>query len=222
MVWLFVRGVLIMSNKRTCAICKIKKPEVEMYKSGLKVYCGADCGAKLALKMYENENKKKDRAFKSETKRRKEDIKTLSEWTKEAQVIFNKYIRLRDVDLPCVSCGITNKELAEKAPKVGGYWDAGHYYSRGAFPELRFEPLNCHKQCKSCNGGSKKYARKTESVKEGYENELANRLSSRELKWLNGHHEPKRYRIDDVKEIIKLYSKLYKELLKDYEFRVVK
>lgn len=43
--------------------------------------------------------------WKTTKKRMKEDLKTLQDWLKEAQTIFNKYIRLRDMGLPCVSCG---------------------------------------------------------------------------------------------------------------------
>ena len=55
-------------------------------------------------------------------------------------MIFNKYIRLRDKDKPCISCG---KEI-----KNG---HASHYYSVGNYPNLRFNEHNVHLSCVECN-----------------------------------------------------------------------
>ncbi len=79
-------------------------------------------------------------------RQRKADLKTLPQLTREAQTAFNAYIRARDADLPCISCG-------DFTPMTrGGDYDAGHYRSIGANPELRFHEQNCNKQCKRCNG----------------------------------------------------------------------
>lgn len=77
---------------------------------------------------------------------RKAAMKTLPQLTKEAQAAFNAFIRARDAELPCISCG-------DFTPMTrGGDYDAGHYRSIGANPELRFHEANCNKQCKRCNG----------------------------------------------------------------------
>ena len=61
---------------------------------------------------------------------------------KLAQAEFNKFIRLRDAHLPCISCQRFHE----------GRYDAGHYLSIGAHPEHRFNEDNCHKQCHwNCN-----------------------------------------------------------------------
>jgi hypothetical protein len=65
---------------------------------------------------------------------------------KEAQAAFNKYVRLRDVHKPCISCG-----TPLQSESLGGGFDAGHYRSRGAAGHLRFNLLNVHGQCKRCN-----------------------------------------------------------------------
>jgi hypothetical protein len=81
------------------------------------------------------ENKKK----KAETK---EKLKTKSQHLKELQVIFNKYIRLRDADEPCISC----------RTKANVKYDAGHYIAVSESPALRFNEDNVHKQCSNyCN-----------------------------------------------------------------------
>ena len=59
----------------------------------------------------------------------------------DLQQVFNQFIRLRDKGKPCISC---NKPLQ-------GKYDAGHYYSVGSYPNLRFHEVNVHGQCVECN-----------------------------------------------------------------------
>lgn len=56
-----------------------------------------------------------------------------------AQSAVNAYVRARDEGMPCISCG-------EMKPL-----QAGHYWSVGARPELRFDEANIHGQCSRCN-----------------------------------------------------------------------
>ncbi|MBF3209581.1 recombination protein NinG, partial [Pseudomonas aeruginosa] len=76
-----------------------------------------------------------------EIKVRKERLKSRADHLREAQQAFNEFIRLRDADQPCISCGRHHD----------GQYHAGHYRTVAASPELRFEPLNVHKQCAPCN-----------------------------------------------------------------------
>jgi hypothetical protein len=55
-----------------------------------------------------------------------------------AQTVFNKWIRERDKDFGCISCGSTVTE-------------AGHYFSRGHHSNLRFSEMNTNGQCTRCN-----------------------------------------------------------------------
>lgn len=56
-----------------------------------------------------------------------------------AQSAVNAYVRARDDGMPCISCD-------EMKPL-----QAGHYWSVGARPELRFDADNIHGQCNRCN-----------------------------------------------------------------------
>jgi len=71
----------------------------------------------------------------------KEKLKTHKDYLNDLQKLFNTFIRLRDKNKPCISCGsaLDNK------------YDAGHYYSVGGNPELRFNENNVHAQCVYCN-----------------------------------------------------------------------
>jgi|TARA_R110001606_G_scaffold355358_2_gene506320 gamma-glutamylcyclotransferase (GGCT)/AIG2-like uncharacterized protein YtfP len=65
--------------------------------------------------------------------------KSISQLRATAVRHFHKYIRLRDQDQACISCG-KYKTL-----------QAGHFYSGGHYPELRFDEDNVHGQCSRCN-----------------------------------------------------------------------
>jgi hypothetical protein len=77
---------------------------------------------------------------------RREKLKTRSDYIKEAQREFNKYVRVRDFGKPCICCG---QPLGTRA--AGGDYDCGHYRSVGSAPHLRFDLRNAHAQRKQCN-----------------------------------------------------------------------
>lgn len=52
--------------------------------------------------------------------------------------MFNAYVRERDKELGCISCG-------------GIVEQAGHYHSQGHHSALRFDPINTNGQCRRCN-----------------------------------------------------------------------
>jgi len=125
---------------------------------------------------------------------RKEKLKTRSDYLKEAQVEFNRYIRERDNGKPCVSCG-----------SFTGKRNAGHFRSVGACPELRFHESNVHGQCEHCN-----------SYLSGnlleYRASLIRRVGAQQVEWLEGKHEPKKYTIDELKQIRDKYRVMAKAL----------
>jgi Bacteriophage Lambda NinG protein len=108
----------------------------------MQTACGSNCALELVAKTrakLDKENRKADKI-------KRENLKTRSDYLKEAQIAFNRYVRLRDAGRPCICCG---RPLAETAP--GGSADAGHYRSVGSAPHLRFNEDNCHAQSKQCN-----------------------------------------------------------------------
>ncbi|MCJ2375165.1 recombination protein NinG [Pseudomonas sp. RGM 3321] len=131
----------------------------------------------------------------SEIKVRKEALKSRSDHMKDTQQAFNEWVRHRDASLPCVSCGRHHE----------GKYDAGHYRTVGSNPALRFEPLNCHKQCVPCN------QHKSGNVIE-YRIELVRRIGIVNVEWLEGPHEPQKYTVDELKALTAKYRALTKEL----------
>lgn len=80
------------------------------------------------------------------TRARKEALKRIPDHIKEAQHVFNAFIRARDSSQPCICCG---QPLTLEA--VGGGFDCGHYRSTGSASHLRFHEDNAHGQRKVCN-----------------------------------------------------------------------
>jgi hypothetical protein len=125
----------------------------------------------------------------------KNDLKTNSNWLKEAQKVFNTFIRLRDDGLNCISC--------DKPPKKK---NCGHYFSQGGHANVRFDEDNCHLQCEHCN-----------TFLSGnllnYQIGIEKRIGAERLIELQGRaHEIRKYTADELKEIIKKYKKKIAEL----------
>ncbi len=207
--------------------CK-KCGEFSQAESGVKAPAGFFCCHDHAIQFaMEKSAKQRERQAakarrESETKakearkadrQRKMDVKPIGYWMKRAQAAFNSYIRARDIGLPCVSCGASPDAVeAAQGWKVGGAWDCGHFLSVGSHPELRFEPLNAARQCKSCNGGAGNYTKKNWQTAVDYRAELVKRIGADKVEWLEGPHNPKRYRKEDYQEIEALYKRKLKEL----------
>lgn len=161
--------------------------------SSTQKVCSPKCAIILSK---EQARKKREKQEKAERRERKAKLKSRSEWLKDAQSVFNKFIRLRDKNEPCISCGKHHK----------GQYHAGHYRSVGACPELRFCELNVHKQCAPCND------HKSGNIIE-YRINLVKKIGVDKVEWLERQdHEPKKYTIEDCKEIIKYYKAKIKEL----------
>lgn len=79
--------------------------------------------------------------WKEQKKVLKENIKTLSQLENDAKKSFQRWIRLRDTELNCVSC---NTSKAKE-------WHASHYFDCNRFSGLIFDTRNVHKSCDYCN-----------------------------------------------------------------------
>ncbi len=175
----------VLKQKR-CKVCKRKfTPH-----SGLQVVDTPQCAILYARIKSEGVQRKKD-------KRRLNELKTKSQWLKEAQREFNSFIRLRDYKLPCISCGRNNKCK----------FDAGHYLSVGARPDLRFTEDNVHKQCSQCN--THKSGNQVE-----YRRRLVERISEAGVEKLEFHGPALRLIVPDIQAIKDKYRKKANELRK--------
>lgn len=209
--------VKMANSKRKCPYCKESKKAETMYISGLQAFCNREHYIEYQVanrnKLAKKGRKINSKAATAKHKADKDRIKTNAQWKSEAQTWFNKFIRLRDQWEGCPSCDRTIKEIQSNDKwKTGGAWDCGHFLTRGAFPELRFHEDNAHKQCKSCNAGSGKFSNKALTVGKAYRISLIEKIGLAKVEWLEGPHEPAKYTIDDLKEIIATYKGKCKEL----------
>ena len=154
--------------------------------------CSPACAISLAVSQ---RGKAEKVAQVKERKADKVKLKTKAQWTKEAQAAFNAFIRERDADQPCISCGRFH----------GGQYHAGHYLSVGARPELRFEESNVHKQCAPCNthlSGNAVLYRKG----------LIERLNVGVVEFLEGPHDLRKDTIESLQRIKAHYKEKTKQL----------
>jgi hypothetical protein len=119
-----------------------------------------------------------------------DQMKTLSDYLKTAQKIFNTFIRMRDANDPCISC--------QKSLRNGNV-DAGHFYpTTKSF--LRFNEDNVHAQCsRPCN-------KDLHANLHEYRVYLIKKIGLERVEWLdNNRNEKSNYTIDSLKELIKEY-----------------
>lgn len=132
-----------------------------------------------------------------------DQLKTARDWTKEAQIAFNAFIRERDKGAECIDgCGARMEGEA-----IGGGFDAGHYRSVGSAPHLRFDERNCNGQSKKCN-------RYGAGRAVDYRRGLINRIGLEAVEALEADQTPRKYSIEELKAIKAHYVAKLKELRK--------
>lgn len=164
-----------------------------------QVCCCATCAIDYIKRKQEAGLQRDIKRFKQieskEIRQRKEKLKSRSDHLREAQIACNAYIRERDKNKPCISCGTTKPDIQ---------YAAGHYKTRGSHPALRFHPFNLNKQCnKNCN------LHLSGNIAE-YRPRLIEKIGLDNVEWLEGPHQAQNWSIDDIKEI----KAFYKEQLK--------
>lgn len=154
----------------------------------------ARASQKAKLDKSHTEKLKRDRAI---MRARKLDLKPLKFFADKAQAQFNRYIRLRDKGLPCVSCG---------KPDSGSHQrHASHYRSRGACSYLRFDEMNVHASCAQCNNH-------LSGNIEGYTPELIRRIGQDEFNRIMQSPKTKKYTREELEQIEKIYKEKCKSL----------
>ena len=164
----------------------------------LQVACSIPCALSLTRAKQERERKALAAMERKQLRAAKQRLKSRADYMREAQAAFNAWVRERDRDQPCISCGRFHQ----------GQWHAGHYRTVGGNPELRFHPLNCHRQCAPCNN------HKSGDIV-NYRINLVEKIGAGRVAWLEGPHEPRRYTIDELKAITAEYRAKLRELKKE-------
>lgn len=189
----------ISGRQKKCEVRTCRAPFVPV--KPFQTWCSSDCAIVILRAKQDKERLAFEQRERREIRAAKERVKPRSEHMKEAQDAFNAWVRERDYGQPCISCGTT----------ADIQYCAGHYRTVGACPELRFDPLNVHRQCnKNCN------LEKSGNIVE-YRIRLVKKIGAEKVAWLEGPHEPKKYSIEDLKALKVKYRALARALKKQRE-----
>lgn len=196
-----------LPNHRNCKVCKTRfKPE--------KIYqwwCNEEHRIEYAVLVMKDKRRRdeaselkrrreKEREERKELKVRKINAQPKTYWIKQAQQAVNAFVRARDSNLPCVSCGTTS----------AAQWDAGHYRTTAAAPQFRFDPRQIHKQCSVCN------QHKSGNIVP-YRVELIKRIGIETVEAIENNHERRSYTVEELKGIRDYYRLELKQLKETQE-----
>ncbi|QHE96844.1 recombination protein NinG [Pseudomonas cannabina pv. alisalensis] len=179
--------------------------------------CGPACAIAMPAENLPQARKALADIERKEIEARREALKSRSDHVKDAEKAVRDYRRTYELSIGsgCISCEKTQAEIqAAQGWKTGGCFDAGHFLGKGARPELRMVPENIWLQCKSCNAGSSKYARKGLTVSQSFRAGLVERIGLEAVEALEADHEPRKHTIEELKAITAEYRALTRELKK--------
>lgn len=193
--------------RRKCAHCREWFHPAREGQTVCCFECASAIGKKQATKAREaakqkglqrqRDAEKKERAA---WRKRKAAVKPLKHWEDMTQRVVNDYIRERDHELPCISCGTF--ETVQ--------WEAGHYRSRGKASHLRYNEDNIHKQCHHCNV-------QMSGNQQQYRIGLVEKIGAERVEALENNNTPHRYTIEELEGIRRHYSALRRTLIKQRE-----
>lgn len=187
----------------TEAACKVCRKPIPNRRSTLQTRCipcviaeanAKDKAAAKAQRQAAIDARKNCKAERAALKRALIDMRPRSRWLDDAQKAVNTFVRARDRYKPCISCSAPWEPL----------FQAGHYLSRGARPELRFHLDNIHGQCVRCN----MHLHGNQAM---FRVGLVARRSLEVVERLEGPHPPQKHSIDELKCIRDAFRLLTKQ-----------
>lgn len=182
-------GEKVKSNSRKYGLCQ---------KCYAKWLFSSDAGKEIISKAMSQGKNKLNRNREAQRKKEKESLQDRRYWLKIAQRECNAYIRARDKDKPCCACG----------NEIKGIVHASHYLSQGNHSALRFHEDNIWAGCYKCN------VQLSGNLIE-YRKRLIKNIGLERVEWLeeNGRN-PKKWEIDELKELIEYFKQKTKDLCK--------
>ena len=212
-----------MSNaKLKCKSCGDRFPRDQMKRvSGVTSICkeNVECQVKYALKAGPKLTQQRQKKHRADIRKRKDALRTKPEQEKITQDAVNGWCNVRDRlrGYSCVSCdrpllwGVSRR-YGGSNPATG---EAGHYRSVGSARHLRFLTFNINGQCQHCNS-----PRGLSGHHRGYEQGIIKRYGHEMLDRIKADQRPRKYTIDDLKRIARIFrrrTRHYKKLLKNRE-----
>jgi len=181
------------SKLRICPACKNLMPKTSFTSSRAKM-----CNSCKIIKQLTQKQEMTNRALgRSQKKKQKtEQVISVADLKKVVQRAVNKLVRLRDKDLPCVSC----QQWSNK-------FDAGHYINQGSSGALRYNLDNIHKQCSfKCNNN-------LSGNKIEYRIALIKKIGVEKVEWLEQHRtDTKHWTREELEELLEQTKQKIKEM----------
>jgi hypothetical protein len=178
--------------------CKVCETQFQYYTSTTKV-CSVKCCIELANR---KAVKAETKIINKETKEGRETLKTKTGYEKDLEKEINHIVRLLDKGHPCISSG--RKKYIP---------NAGHMYSVGSNPSIRFNLLNIYNQSVGDNmyrGGNPLEYR--ERIMGTFGEDLLNEIDA-----LKGRYPELKLTIPEIREAITKARKIVRELKKEVE-----
>lgn len=183
---------------KRCIICN-KEFEPKTYpNSTIKVkWCSSECGYIYANQKQAKKAKslklKQENFNKLYTPIAKQSKTSYTSRLNYARSIFQAWIRERDKNEPCISCGTYYSDS----------FQGGHYMKAEIYPNVIFNEDNVHKQCKRCN-------RDLHGNEASYAKGLMQKIGAERLMALMELASKKEYKYtdDQLEAIKKKYKKL--------------
>ena len=185
----------ISGRPRKCAVRTCRAPFVPT--QSFQSWCSPECGVQIARDKQQKERAALAKIERKAIREAKEKIKPRAAYMKEAQAVINRYVRLRDANLGCVSC--------ERPATWQGQWHASHFRSRGAAPHLRFNLHNIHKACSICNNHLSGNIM-------GYRPELVRRIGEERVAMLEASQERAGFTTDYLKRLKRVFAEKARRL----------
>lgn len=167
-------------------------------RSSMHSVCGPVCASKMVRDKRERAEAQRLKEQRKADRERRREQKPLSYWAERAQRQVNRYVRLRDRGRPCVSCGTPWQPS----------FQAGHWLTTKARPELRYHLDNISAQCIHCN----LYKSGNQQL---YRVALVERIGSERVEALEGPHALPRWRREDYQRIEAQFKEMAEQLEKE-------
>ncbi|EPF3218164.1 recombination protein NinG [Enterobacter hormaechei] len=183
---------------KTCPICSTEYiPRSSLQKVCHNYKCAIAFNKQRDAEIAAREQRKREKEARAKWRERKAEVKPLKHWEDLTQRVVNDYIRERDRDLPCISCGTWTTVQ----------WEAGHFRSRGRASHLRYHEDNIHAQCHHCNVH-------LSGNQQQYRINLIAKIGAERVEALENNNTPHRYTREELDAIRKRYRALLRELVK--------
>lgn len=186
-------------KNRFCPICTTEYiPRSSLQKVCHNYKCAMEFNRQVDERNAAREQRKQERLQRDDLRQRREKLKGLAEWEKEAQAAFNRYIRWRDFGKDCASHD--GPLISSSNYLTGSAVDASHYRSRGAASHLRFNVFNVHSACTRCN-------RQLSGNAVEFRIRLIKRIGLERVERLEADNTPRKFNIEYLKRVKTIFTR---------------